>query len=277
MSELSPINVSSYGGTGRDCFEAADESRSLVRQYWTAGEEKRFREAWLRGELAEALRACPGRSAKALCNKARRLKLPRTPKPNHRITLRYTWSEEVDRLILRRVREANGMPGVWRNLALELNRSRTVVRARAAALGIDLVRIRPADWTPEEDAILVASHGMGVSGMQKKLRAAGFSRSENAVRVRARRIGASVIRDLPPNHLPLNEVADLLGVEKGALRRAIDTGELAAKLHGKDGYLVKLRDLRQFIIEHPGRVHLGKVEAVGSRFWFIDLLSRKAA
>lgn len=273
MSDMaSPIVLTVDAGHSPETVEAADESRSQNRQWWTAAELNRFKQAWASGGLQAAVVACPGRSSAALYSKAKRLKL-RLSGPVSRWRKPHVWTQQEDDLLLRKAKETGIVPGLWRDLAIELKLSRQCIRARAKVLGLGVARQRPLDWTPQEDAILTASRGLGIRSIRRKLREEGFIRSEPAIRVRINRLGGSRIERIPPGMLRSYELADLLGVKQATVNTWAREGSLPARRWGKNAHLIKLSDVRKFVVEHPAHIHLGKIEAVGARYWFIDLLA----
>lgn len=273
MSNMAiPIILTRNGGHSPDTCEVADDSRSRARTPWTIAEVNRFKAAWAEGGLQAAIEACPGRSPASIYAKARQHGFAFGRKPTH-FRPAYTWTAHHDDLIRRRAKEKGITPGLWRDLAIELNRPRRAINYRAVKLGLGSAATRPANWSPEEDAILRASMGLGTRGMVKRLRAAGYMRSETAVRVRVHRLGGTIARNLPKGMLTPKGLAGLLGVDQRAVTRWIAEGHLPAKSWDKDNYLIRSQDVRKFALDHPAHIHLGKIEAVGSRYWFIDLLA----
>lgn len=276
MSAPRPVVVSLNGGNSHHAIETMDDTaKSDRRRPWTAAEVRRLEAAYCQGGLLAAIQALPGRSAYAIRQKADDLGL-RPPQGKRPKRKPYTWAPHQDDYIRRKLSEPRAGKGVWLEMVRGLQRPRQVIKARALKLGLCAPRLAPLPWRPEEDAILRANAGKGLKAMRRALKAAGFVRSEAAIKCRAFDINGSIAIERREGTMTASALAALLGVDSKTVCSWVASGELKAKpLHG-NGWAIKEADVRRWMIEHPARVHLGKIEAAGSRYWLIELLARGA-
>ncbi len=74
-----------------------------------------------------------------------------------------------------------------------------------------------------------------------------------------------------------NRLAEALGIDPHAVTRWINSGRLKATLRGTgrgerqngDIYLIRERDVRRFVLEHPSDIDLRKVD----QLWFRDIIT----
>ena len=72
-------------------------------------------------------------------------------------------------------------------------------------------------------------------------------------------------------------LADALGIDSHVVTRWIKAGHLRpqfrgtkrTKQQGGDTYLIREKDVRRFILQHPTEIDLRKVD----QLWFLDLIS----
>jgi hypothetical protein len=263
--------VNGVGISPRSVIEADDAARSGKRQFWTTREVKLLQEAYPIGGLPAALQALPGRAAGAIYQKADKLGL-RSARHSAKRHVNYAWEWHHDEHIRRKLATPRTGRGVWREIERELGRPRQVVRSRALKLGLLAPREAPLPWTEAEDAVLREAAGKGTRQAQRLLRRAGFQRTETAVTQRMKRVTGSSARQRADGTMSARELAALLGVDGKTVSVWIAEGLLGARRHSDKEWRIGEPAVRRFVIEHPARIHLGKVEAAGGRYWLIDLL-----
>ncbi len=246
--------------------------RTGPARFWTTRELRVFRETYVAGGLAACLEALPGRTASALYNRAGLMGLHRPRVAEFR--KRWTANPALDEII-RRVYAKAPTRGAIIALARSLGRPRWWVSKRAAALGCVAPRFKQPDWTDAEDEVLIAAPALHLRTLQKRLARIGSRRSETAIKVRLKRIGASRRDD--PDRLSALGVATLMGVDGKTVTLWLAKGWLKAKRRGTertvqqggDQWVIKPADVRRFVIDHAAHVDLRKVD----KFWFIDLMA----
>lgn len=250
------------------------ERRSGSRRFWTTREEKLLREHYPQGGVAACLTELPGRSAMAIYNHAASLDL-RAPTTQKRDYRRQHWksSEHIDAAI-RRVYQRTPTKGDVDTLALAVSRPRWWVSRRAAKLGLVTPRFKEPAWTDDERDIVRANFHRSPRSIQRMLARTGFRRTETAIMVMGKRLGAS--RE-DPLHVTASGLATLMGVDPKVVTRWIGQGWLKARRRGTDRtstqggdqHWIHLRDVRAFIIDNAAAVDIRKVD----KFWFIDLVA----
>ncbi len=250
------------------------EPRRGCRRFWTTREEKLLGEHYPKGGINACLAHLPGRSATAIYNHAALLGLqaPATQKHDFR-RQRWTSSDHIDAAI-RRVYQRTPAKGDIDALALAVGRPRWWVTKRASKLGLITPRFKEPDWTDAEREILHDNFHRAPRTIQRMLKRAGYVRTETAISVMGKRLGAT--RE-DPLHVTASGLATLMGVDaktvtgwiaRGLLKaRRRDTNRSAAQ--GGDHHWIHLRDVRTFIVDNAAVVDIRKVD----KFWFIDLLA----
>ena len=146
------------------------------------------------------------------------------------------------------------------------------VHRRAQVLG--LARAKEKCWSAEELDILRENRFYSNGEIRRRLRLAGFLRSDLGILLKRRRLKLST-RNHDDGYTG-NALAQLLGIDVHAVSRWIHRGNLRAELRmtsrtpqqGGDGYWIRKSDLRAFIFGFPEEIDLRKVDPI----WFIDLL-----
>lgn len=259
------------GGSSPYSYVAGAAPRSVARKAWTTPELRRFKAAWAEGGLAAATLACPDRTPGALYQVAKRegLIAPKPPRPRRP---RLEWNEHQDDLIRRKLAEPRLDRGVWDDLALTLRRPRQAIQQRAKKLGLRSPRFKPPPWSAAEDAILAESQGLSAKTMEKRLHRAGFPRSIRAVQCRLSELRLSGAAAHGEDAMNAAGLARMLGLAGCIVARWCAEGALKAKRRDGRSWLVTRPAFRKFVLEHPARIDLAKVEAAGSRYWFLDLI-----
>lgn len=148
------------------------------------------------------------------------------------------------------------------------------INRRAATIGAATSRIREPAWSPEEDALLREVAWMTPERICHKLRARGFKRTITAICIRLKR---TRIRD-QIGGMTAHGLAEQLGVDGKTVLRWIAHGHLRAERTGTTGdnhdrYYIADASIRTFLLEHPEMVELSKLERVGSKMWFLEMIT----
>lgn len=250
------------------------DPRRGPRGFWTTREEKLLAEHYSRGGVQACLDHLPGRSATAIYNHAATLELqaPATQKHDFR-RQRWTSSDHID-AVIRRVYQRTPTKGDINALALAVSRPRWWVTKRASKLGLVTPRFKEPLWTDAERDIVRDNFHRSPRTIQRMLNRAGCKRTETAITVMGKRLGAT--RE-DPLHVTAHGLATLMGVDAKTVTGWITRGLLKAKhrgtdrtpAQGGDQHWIHLRDVRAFIIDNAAVVDIRKVD----KFWFIDLVA----
>ena len=186
---------------------------------------------------------------------------------------KYTFTDQIDQFI----REAylsrpdnKTRPGIS-VLAKKVGIPHWALKKRARELG--LARTKELPWSEPELEILARYAWMSDERIRLKLKAAGYSRTVTGIHLKLRRMKFKH----DPSFYSANGLAQALGIDSHAVSRWIKRGYLRAQLRGTargeqqngDIYLIREKDIRRFIFEHPSEIDLRKVD----QLWFLDLLS----
>jgi len=186
---------------------------------------------------------------------------------------KYLFTNQIDQLI----REiylshpgAKTRPGI-RMLAKKVGIPHWALKKRARELG--LARTKELPWSERELEILERYAWMSDERIRLKLKTAGYSRTVTGIHLKLRRMKFKH----DPSFYSANGLAQALGIDSHAVSRWIRRGHLKAQLRGTargekqngDIYLIREKDVRRFILEHPTEIDLRKVD----QLWFLDLLT----
>lgn len=269
MSELAPTSISELLALN----PMTGAPKAPERRFWTGAELKRLREAYPAGGMAAALAALPGRSAKSIYQKAgeQGLRSPQTKRGGKRE--RWQSSEQIDRLIVQTYGRVRSPRDVAR-LAQTLRRPSWWVSKRARTLGLVAPRFKEAPWSATEIEIISENAHRVPSYLKAALKRGGFTRSETAIVVKLKRIGAD---RTDPNYYTATGLASVLGVDPHQVAAWITKGWLKAKRRGNDApeerdhWWIARRDAARFIVENVHAVNFAKVD----KHWLVDLLTHE--
>ena len=155
--------------------------------------------------------------------------------------------------------------------ARKLRLPRWIITRRAAILG--LARIKEPEWSAAEIIVLEQSGHLTSAVIRRKLRAKGFRRSVNAIRLKIARL--RIKRNL--EGYSARSLARAFGVDCHKVmywinRRMLDASRRGGARHepqGVDAYWITHSDVRDFVLTHPDEVDLRRVE----KWWFLDLVT----
>lgn len=257
-----------------DCNPVIGEPRRGAPRFWTTREEKLLRAHYPDGGVEACVDHLPGRSASAIYNHAAGLKLaaPATAKTDF-CRQRWTSSDQID-AVIRRVYQRAPTKGDVGRLATTVGRPRWWVTKRAAKLGLVTPRFKEPAWTDAEREILRENFHRAPRTILRMLQRAGYKRTETAITVMGKRLGAT--RE-DPHHLTATGLSALMGVDAKTVSGWIARGILKGRrrgtdrtaVQGGDQHWIHLRDVRAFIIDNAAIVDIRKVD----KFWFIDLIA----
>ena len=186
---------------------------------------------------------------------------------------KYIFTDQIDQLI----REiylshpgARKQPGI-RMLGRKVAIPHWALRKRARELGLARIKERP--WSEPELTILERYAWMSDERIRLKLKAAGYSRSATGIHLKLRRMQFKH----DPSFYSAHGLAQALGIDSHAVTRWIKCGHLKAKLRGTkrterqggDIYLIREKDVRRFILEHPTEIDLRKTDGL----WLLDVIT----
>lgn len=186
---------------------------------------------------------------------------------------KYLFNHEIDRLIREtylRDPGARTRPGI-RILSKRVGIPHWALKKRARELG--LARTKEKPWSEPELEILARYAWMSDERLRLKLKAAGYSRTVTGIHLKLRRMKFKA----DPEFYSATGLAQALGIDSHVVSRWIKCGHLKAGLRGTargeqqngDIYLIREKDIRRFILEHPMEIDLRKVD----QLWFLDLIT----
>ena len=186
---------------------------------------------------------------------------------------KYVFTDQIDQLI-REIYlshpDAKTRPGI-RLLAKKVDMPHWALKKRARELG--LARTKEKPWSEAELEILARYAWMSDERIRLKLKAAGYPRTATGIHLKLKRMRFKH----DPGFYSANGLAQALGIDSHAVTRWIRCGHLKAHLRGTargkqqngDIYLIREKDVRRFILEHPHDIDLRKVD----QLWFLDLIT----
>lgn len=249
----------------------------MTSLFWTTREIALLREHYPRGGVT-ACEAVMQRTRSSIYQHARELGLRAPGQPT--VRLHYANDSRLDEA-LRFLHEHPLLKGAVVEFAQRWQRPTWWVSRRARDLGLKTPRFRELPWTAAEIDILHDTAHVNPKNAQAAFKRAGFKRSETAIVVKRKRegIGATQAR-LDAGLLNGHQAAALLGVDGKTPSSWIALHGLKASKRWKDGrehddWVIRERDLREFIIANPCRLELRKIPD-SSRAWFIELLAGRA-
>lgn len=261
-----------------DTAEAAGPPRTGGLRFWTGREEVILRGAYPTGGVPACLGRLPGRSAASIYRHAALLGLRSTSAPaSGRPRRTHEASDHIDALI-RRTLQGKPASGELKKLARDIRRSRQWIRKRAIKLGCAVPRFKPAPWAAAETEIVEENAHLGTATLRARLLKAGFARTETAIAVQRKRLGASTA---DPDHYTATGLAALFGVDCQTVRRWIERGWLRASRRGTarvaeqggDQWWIHRGMVRAFVVHNVAAVDFRKVD----KTWLVDVLAAAPA
>jgi hypothetical protein len=158
-----------------------------------------------------------------------------------------------------------------RNCGRRLGVPRWAVLRRGRELG--LARTKEKPWSEMEVGLLERWGHLTDAVIQRKLAAAGYSRSVNGIHLKLKRLR---IRQNLDGYSAYS-LAEALGVDshkigswiRRNMLRATRRGTDRKESQGGDSYWITHNAVRDFVLRYPDEIELAKVE----KFWFLDLVS----
>lgn len=219
-----------------------------------------------------------GRSRRSIIAKAGNLGLRSEKARNPLMPNVHPWTPEQDGQLREGWPKVQSRKTSAERLAKKMGLTVCQVRSRAAFLGLRALRYGFEPWSETEDEILGQYAHLPLRGVQKKLRAAGFKRTEAAIAGRRHRIGASVVGN--GQYYSAHELAQLMGISTIPVLRWIRLGWLTATQRGDsiaahggpgDRWLISTGAVYRLITLHTAQIaqHLASADKV----WLVDLLA----
>ena len=186
---------------------------------------------------------------------------------------KYVFTAQIDQ----RIREiylhhhnAKSRPGI-RKLADQVGIPHWALKKSARELG--LARTKEKPWSEPELAILARYAWMSDERIRLKLKAAGYARTVTGVHLKLKRMRFKC----DPSFYSGKGLAQALGIDSHVVTRWIKTGHLRAQRRGTarseqqggDTYVIREKDVRRFVLDHPTEIDLRKVD----QLWFLDLIT----
>ena len=260
-----------------DTAETVGEPRSGAKRFWTGREELILRNTYPEGGVPACLPRLPGRTPASIYQRAAKLGLIAPAEAARGAPRRrHQSNEHIDALIRRTY--ANPEKGAIKRLAQTIGRPRAWIADRAIKLGCTVPRFKALPWTNPEREIVRENAHRHPATICKVLKRSGFSRTETAVSVQIKRLGACTE---DPNHYTATGLASLFGVDGHVITAWIGKGWLQAARRGTervaaqggDQWWIHRRSVRAFVIQNVGAVDFRKVD----KFWLVDLLAGSVA
>lgn len=272
LMDLAPAREPSGIRELLDVNPVAGEPRKGPRRFWTGREEKLLRQHYPEGGVAACLAVLPGRTASSIYNRVGQLGL-RKPGADGKVHERQQWetSDQIDAIITRTYQNTPSKGDTIRCAQL-VNRPRWWVCKRAQKLGLVAPRFKEPAWSEPEIELIGEHAHKPPKTLRRMLASRGFARTETAIIVKLKRMGAD---RTDPNNLNANQVAIVMGVDRKTVSGWIANGWLKAKRRQAsaldDYWQIARKDIRRFIIDHTAHVDVRKVD----KFWFVDLLAER--
>lgn len=157
------------------------------------------------------------------------------------------------------------------NCARKLGIPRWIVNRRGRDLG--LAQTKEALWSDAEIAVLERWGHLTDAVIQRKLKAAGYSRSNTAIHLKVKRLRIKQNLD----GYSAWSLAQALGVDshkvslwiRRKLLQATLRGTRRTEAQGGDSYWITHKAVRDFVLRCPDEIDLAKVE----KMWFLDLVT----
>lgn len=248
-----------------------DRATAAPGHFWTTVEVAVLRAHYAQhGGPERCAELLPHRGIRAVYAKANHLRLGApnaATQPGKRFARKYATTAEIDQ----RIRDGYARMrrrGDLQRLALEVARPAWWVSKRAVTLGLTRERIRAAEWSREEVALLHEWATCVLPTIRLKLKAAGFARSETAIAVKLKRLQ---IDCSDPDVWTATELASLLGVNGKTVADWVHRRGLVAKLEGGGAngvFRIRRAALRAWLKDHHGHVDLRRVDQA----WFWGLV-----
>lgn len=196
---------------------------------------------------------------------------PRKGKPK-----KWNATEQIDNLLrtvyAKRLAEGRKCAVRLADLGKRLGWPKFALTKRARELG--LCRVKEKPWSETEIELLAKYAHLSVGVVERKLRQAGFARTETAIHLKLNRTALRQGTD----YFSATALAGLLGCDSHVVTRWIRLGYLKASpkgtertpQQGGDSYLLHEADIRNFLLTCPYEYDFRKVT---DQLWFLDVVT----
>lgn len=268
------LDASTTQDAGHRLPAIAARSRAPAGTEWLTTEVATLQRLYPTQGAAGVQAELPHRTLTAIRAKASQLKLrcKRASTAGLRFARVWPQSDAVDQAIREGYIHAKAK-GDIKALAERIGRPYWFVQKRGQALGVSRSNQTRLDaWTKAEEAIVEEWAMCRPKVITKKLKAAGYARSEAAVTIRLKRGGFD---RTDPDRWSATAVAPMLGVSPKAVADWIDRRGLPAVREGggKGTLMIERKRLRKWIAANAHRIDLRRVDQP----WFCELMFGVAA
>lgn len=236
---------------------------------WTQADIDVLRRHYPGGGAVACRSLLPHRTPGSIHEKAKQLGLKvKGSTRNH--LLRYSNSPHIDAAIRRYYLEPR--KGGLSRLAIQVNRPRQWISARARYLGVTQPRFQEAAWSEAEIDIIRQHASKTTYAIARILTKAGYRRTSGGVRQKLLKMRCDRSDDDTYSACGL---ADLFGVDEHLVLRWIDKGWLKAQIKPSESkrrfFSIHHNAVRRFVIENVGAIDIRRCD----KHWFVDLLTGK--
>ncbi|SCX40588.1 hypothetical protein SAMN05720354_103136 [Nitrosospira sp. Nsp1] len=247
--------------------------RAEEHLFWTTKEEQVLRERYQSGGAIECSSELPNRTILSIYAHAAKIGLKTSARKPP-----YKSSEHIDQAI-RVTYQSTPKKGDIEALASRIMRPRWWVSRRAWQLGLVVPRFKEEPWSDVELELLDRHAHKNPEVIKLIFKKNGYERTATAIVNKRKRLELGLKLNPDPDHLTARQVAGLMGVDSGTVKRwieleglpAVRQGTKRTPQQGGDLWRINVRKLRLWIGSHAVQVDLRKVD----RFWFIDLMANR--
>jgi hypothetical protein len=167
-----------------------------------------------------------------------------------------------------------GQRGALARVAQRIGYPKHAIVKRGKTLGLTRAKEKP--WSDPELQMLRDMAQYTAAVIAKKMREAGFERSEAAVVLKRKRLR---LKQSIEGAWTAHQLAEAMGEDGHKVARWITRGMLRAERLGTrragpqhgDTYWIRREDVLTFLFDHPDEYDLAKVD----KFWFLELFSSR--
>lgn len=268
------LDASTTQDAGHRLPAIAARSRAQAGTEWLTTEVATLQRLYPTQGAAGVQAELPHRTLTAIRAKASQIKLrcKRASTSGLRFARVWPQSDAVDQAIREGYIHAKAK-GDIKALAERIGRPYWWIQKRGQTLGVSRSNQTRLDaWTKAEEAIVEEWAMCNAKVIARKLKAAGFSRTETAVAIRIKRSGFDRMN---PDRWSATQVAPMLGVNPKTVADWIERRGLPAVREGggKGTLMIERKRLRKWIAANAHRIDLRRVDQP----WFCELMFGVAA
>ena len=232
--------------------------------FWTTQEVSILRDHYQTRGPAHCHGMMPHRTRAAVQAQAGHLglKAPRNGNEGKRFARIYPNEDRIDLMVSEGYASAKKR-GDIEALAQRIGRPNWWVQKRATVLGITRGAAKPTPWSADEIGIVERSAVCTLQTIRKRLKKAGYVRSDCAIAMQIKRLRLS---RREPGTFHASELAELFGVHRDTIANWVELRGLKAARAAQGGYAIKQRSVREWLKQTRERyVDLRRVDQ--REFW----------